>query len=135
MVNRVSAAGLQVRDYFHRYTDDALDLCDILGSYVPGSKVKLDEVAKILGLKGKPEGIDGSKVEEMVAAGRIDEVARYCESDVVNTYRVWLIHELFRGAITHEQLDWSERQIRDFVVGRKSPNPHLLGALGLVHEG
>jgi predicted PolB exonuclease-like 3'-5' exonuclease len=50
MVNRVAANGLQVRDYFHRYTEDALDLCDILGSYVPGAKVRLDEVAKILGL-------------------------------------------------------------------------------------
>jgi predicted PolB exonuclease-like 3'-5' exonuclease len=29
MVNRVAAIGLQVRPYFHRYTDDALDLCDI----------------------------------------------------------------------------------------------------------
>jgi hypothetical protein len=35
MVNRVSAGGLQVRQYFHRYTDDALDLCDALASYVP----------------------------------------------------------------------------------------------------
>jgi 3'-5' exonuclease len=110
MVNRIPASGLQVRQYFHRYTDDALDLCDILGSYVPAAKVKLDEVCKILGLNGKPEGIDGSRVEEMALAGQIDEVARYCESDVVNTYRVWLIYELFRGAITDKQLDWSETQ-------------------------
>jgi hypothetical protein len=32
-----------------------------------------------------------------MAAGRIDEVARYCESDVLNAFRVWLIHELFRA--------------------------------------
>jgi Predicted 3'-5' exonuclease related to the exonuclease domain of PolB len=35
----------------------------------------------------KPEGIDGSRVEEMVLAGQIEEVARYCESNVLNTYR------------------------------------------------
>ena len=69
MVNRISAAGLQVRQYFHRYTDDAVDLCDVLGSYVPGGKVKLDEVSKILGLPGKPDGVDGSRVDEMVRAG------------------------------------------------------------------
>jgi len=40
MVNRISAAGLQVRPYFHRYTEDALDLCDVLGSYVPGVGVR-----------------------------------------------------------------------------------------------
>src|SRR5690348_18320579 len=108
MVNRIPAAGLQVRQYFHRYTDDALDLCDVLGSYVPGGKVKLDEVTKILGLSGKPEGIDGSRVEEMVRAGQIEEVARYCESDVLNTFRVWLVYELFRGVVTAGQFDWSE---------------------------
>src|SRR5215471_15181548 len=118
MVNRISAAGLQARQYFHRYTEDALDLCDVLGSYVPGGKVKLDEISKILGLTGKPDGIDGSRVEEMVQAGQIEEVARYCESDVLNTYRVWLVYELFRGSITAAELHWSEVQIRDFVASR-----------------
>ncbi len=27
----------------------------------------------------------------------IREIAEYCESDVMNTYRVWLRYELFRG--------------------------------------
>jgi 3'-5' exonuclease len=130
MVNRISAAGLQVRQYFHRYTDDAVDLCDVLGSYVPGGKVKLDEVSKILGLPGKPDGVDGSHVEEMVQAGQIDEVARYCESDVLNTYRVWLVYELFRGSITRQELDWSEVQTRDFVASRKSTNPLLCKSVG-----
>jgi predicted PolB exonuclease-like 3'-5' exonuclease len=125
MVNRVSATGLQVRPYFHRFSDDALDLCDALGSFSPGARVKLDEISKILGLTGKPEGVDGSRVEEMVLAGRIEEVARYCESDVLNTYRVWLVYELFRGSISAKQLEWSEAQIRDFVANRKSSNPHL----------
>ena len=35
---------------FTVYTEDALDLCDVLGSYVPGVKVKLDEVSRILGV-------------------------------------------------------------------------------------
>src|SRR5580692_11721557 len=134
MVNRISAAGLQVRQYFHRYTEDAVDLCDVLGSYVPGVKVKLDEVTKILGLPGKPEGIDGSRVEEMVRAGQIEEVARYCESDVLNTYRVWLVYEFFRGAISGEQLSWSEGQIRVFVANRKTANPHLEAAVGIVDQ-
>ena len=135
MVNRISAAGLQVRQYFHRYTDDALDLCDVLGSYVPGGKVKLDEVSKILGLTGKPEGIDGSRVEEMVRACQIEEVARYCETDVFNTFRVWLVYELFRGAITGEQLAWSEAQILEFVANRKAANPHLCAAVGIAKGG
>jgi predicted PolB exonuclease-like 3'-5' exonuclease len=105
MVNRVSAAGLQVRPYFHRFSDDALDLCDALGSFSPGARVKLDEISKILGLPGKPEGVDGSRVQEMVLAGQIEEVARYCETDVLNSFRVWLVYELFRGSITVKQLE------------------------------
>src|SRR5262249_60532020 len=129
MVNRVSVEGLYVRPYFYRYSDDALDLCDVLGSFAPGSKVKLDELSKILGLTGKPDGVDGSKVEEMVGAGQIEEVARYCESDVLNTYRIWLVYELSRGSITSKELDWSEAQIQDFIATRKSANPHLFEAV------
>ena len=68
----------------------------------------------------------------MVLAGQIEEVARYCESDVLNTYRVWLVYELFRGAITDKQLEWSEAQIRDFVGTRKLGNPHLCAAVGIA---
>jgi 3'-5' exonuclease len=131
MVNRLPAIGLQVRRYFHRYYDDALDLCDALASFGPGAKVKLDEICKIMGLAGKPQGVDGSQVEAMVNAGQIDEVARYCESDVLNTYRVWLIYEHFRGTITTAQLEWSEVQIREFVRARKLSNPHLNAAMGI----
>jgi predicted PolB exonuclease-like 3'-5' exonuclease len=134
MVNRISAVGLQVRPYFHRYSDDAFDLCDALGSFSPGARIKLDELSKILGLRGKPEGMDGGQVEEMVLAGQIDEVSRYCESDVLNTYRIWLIYELFRGTITAAQLDWSEAQIRDFVTTKKSGNPHLTVTFGNVQS-
>jgi len=80
MVNRVPALGLQGRPYFRRYTEDALDLCDVFGSYSPGARIKLDEICKIIGLPGKPSGIDGSEVEAMVQAGRIAEVSQYCES-------------------------------------------------------
>ena len=86
-------------------------------------------MSKILGLTGKPEGVDGGRVEEMFNAGKIEEVGRYRESDVLNTYRVWLVYEVFRGSITVKELDWSEAQIRDFVSTRRSANPHLYAAL------
>ncbi len=50
-------------------------------------------------MTGKPEGVDGGRVEEMVLAGQIEEVARYCESDVLSTYRVWLVYELFQHRV------------------------------------
>src|SRR6266478_2327554 len=37
MIHGISAPGLSVRPYFHRYTDDAVDLCDVLSSFSPGA--------------------------------------------------------------------------------------------------
>jgi hypothetical protein len=34
--------------------------------------------------------MDGGEVEKYYRDGRIKKIAQYCESDVVNTYRVWL---------------------------------------------
>ena len=46
-----------------------------------------------MGLPGKPKGFDSS--EAGLPRELITEVADYCETDVVNTYRVWLRYELF----------------------------------------
>lgn len=108
MIHGISAPGLDDRSYFHRYTDDNVDLCDVLSSFSHGGKAKLDELSRIMGLPGKPDGIDGSRVEEVFNAGRIQEIADYCQSDVLNTYRLWLRLELFRGRIDPEQFAFSE---------------------------
>jgi len=71
------------------------------------------------------------RLSEISISMQIGEVACYCESDVLNTYRVWLIYELFRGSIATQELDWSERQIRGFIETRKTANPLLCEALGL----
>jgi predicted PolB exonuclease-like 3'-5' exonuclease len=106
----------------------------VFGSYSPGAKVKLDEICKIIGLPGKPSGIDGGEVEAMVAAGRIDEVSQYCESDVLNTYRLWQVYELFRGNVIAEQLAFSEAQASEFVRTRKADNPHLAASMRVRSE-
>jgi hypothetical protein len=45
-------------------------------------KIKLDALCKILGVPGKGDGIDGSKVWDAVRDGRIDEVVSYNRDDV-----------------------------------------------------
>src|SRR5215216_3401672 len=56
---------------------------------------------------------------------RIAEVAAYCETDVVNTYRVWLVYELFRGTLSRPEFDGSEANLLQFVTDRVSAKPHL----------
>ena len=86
-----------MRPYFNRYTEDAIDLCDVLSSFSPQAKATLHELCRVMGLPGKPDGMSGGDVEKYYREGRLREIAEYCESDVVNTYRVWLRYELFRG--------------------------------------
>jgi predicted PolB exonuclease-like 3'-5' exonuclease len=111
MLHNVFAPGMHNRAYYHRYTEDNVDLCDVLSSFNFGAKVKLNELSRIMGLPGKPDGIDGSQVETYFNAGRIQEIADYCKSDVINTYRLWLRHELFRGRLDQSTFEFSERDV------------------------
>jgi predicted PolB exonuclease-like 3'-5' exonuclease len=120
MVHKVTAIGLASRPYFHRYTDDAVDLCDVLASFTHGGKAALPEICRVLGLPGKPDAINGADVDRYFREGRIREIADYCESDVVNTYRVWLRHELFQGNLTTEGFDESEAKLTEYLSA-KSP--------------
>jgi predicted PolB exonuclease-like 3'-5' exonuclease len=47
--------------------------------------------------------MSGSKVWEKFQAGRIDEIRAYCETDVVNTYLVYLRFQLMRGVVDEAQ--------------------------------
>jgi predicted PolB exonuclease-like 3'-5' exonuclease len=125
MLHNVSAVGLSARPYFNRYTDDAMDLCDVLSSFSPQAKSTLHELCRVMGLPGKPDGIAGGDVEKYFLEGRIQEIAAYCASDVVNTYRVWLRHELFRGKLTNAAFEASEANLAEFIRARSNVKPHL----------
>jgi hypothetical protein len=84
-----------------------------------------------MGLPGKPDGISGDQVEQFYREGRIREIADYCESDVVNTYRVWLRYELFRGRLTADAFQASETNLAEFIKARGNIKPHLADMLKL----
>jgi 3'-5' exonuclease len=108
MHHKLEAPGLFSRPYFNRFTNDALDLCDALSSFGSSTKMKLDEICKFMGFEGKPDGINGSQVEEYFKAGKIEEISEYCKSDVLNTYSLWLRWELFAGRISTLQYSLSD---------------------------
>jgi 3'-5' exonuclease len=54
LVHRVSAPGLSSRPYFNRYTEHAVDLCDVLSSFSSQSKATLHELCRVIGPVGKP---------------------------------------------------------------------------------
>ena len=53
------------------------------------------------------------------------QIAEYCESDVLNTYRVWLRHELFHGRLSDAEFQASEANLVEFVKARGNTKPHL----------
>jgi hypothetical protein len=110
-VHGVSAPGLSVRPYFHRYTEDAIDLCDVFSSFSPQGKATLHVISRVMGLPGKPKGFDGGEVERYFREGKIKEIAEYCETDVVCTYQVWLRYELFRGTLSQDAFNASEQNL------------------------
>jgi predicted PolB exonuclease-like 3'-5' exonuclease len=60
-----------------------------------------------------------SEVERYLLEGKIKEIADYCEPDVVNTYRVWLRYELFRGRLSESEHQASERNLANFRCGSR----------------
>ena len=85
--------------YLNRYHTRHLDLMDVLACFQPRASAGLDVMARLCGFPGKL-GMGGSAVSAAVAAGKIVEVRQYCETDVMNTYLLYLRFRLLRGEFT-----------------------------------
>ena len=81
-------------------------------------------------MPGKPDSIDGSEVHRYFQDGKIQEIADYCETDIINTYRVWLRYELFRGRLGPNEFEASEQGLAAFLKGKEDAKPHLIGMAG-----
>jgi hypothetical protein len=86
-------------NYLSRYHERHSVLMDVLAGYQLRANAKLDEVASMLGFPGKM-GMSGAKVWDACLAGDIEGIRNYCETDVLNTYLVYLRFELIRGRLT-----------------------------------
>lgn len=108
-------------NYISRYHQRHLDLMDLLAMYQGRANAPLDALAQLMGFPGKL-GMDGSAVWGAFQDGRLEDIWRYCETDVVNTYLVFLRFQLMRGAMTSEQHDQQIAAVRS-ALG-KIDQPH-----------
>jgi len=108
-------------NYISRYHSRHLDLMDLLAMYQPRANAPLDQIAQLMGLPGKL-GMDGSAVWDAYQDGKIADIRNYCETDVANTYLVFLRFQLMRGALTAEQ-HRAECDLVRTTLG-KSSGPH-----------
>lgn len=110
-------------NYLNRYHYRHTDVMDVLASYQARANAPLDKIALMLGLPGKM-GMDGGKVWESYLKNDIAGIRNYCETDVLNTYLVYLRFLLISGKINEEEYQQYCAQTREHL--QNSMQPHLI---------
>ncbi|MFQ5469006.1 MAG: 3'-5' exonuclease [Gammaproteobacteria bacterium] len=113
-------------NYLGRYHSRHTDLMDVLAGYQPRANAPLDEIATMLGFPGKM-GMSGAKVWDSFLAGDIVNIRNYCETDVLNTYLVYLRYQLIRGRLTAERFQNECQLLQDSLASENKT--HLSGFL------
>lgn len=109
-------------NYISRFHYRHTDLMDVLAGYQPRAIASLEQVATLLGLPGKM-GMSGAKVWESFQAGDLAGIRNYCETDVLNTYLVYLRFDLMRGRLTPRVYEQELQLVRDTLA--RQGKPHL----------
>ncbi len=111
-------------NYLNRFHYRHTDLMDVLSGYQLRAFAPLDEIAAMLGFPGKM-GMSGAKVWDTFLAGDIQAIRDYCETDVLNTYLVYLRFQLIRGHLTPPQYTGECRLVRETLAAEAEHKPHF----------
>ncbi len=109
-------------NYLSRFHWRHMDLMDVLSAFQGRGRASLDAVASLLGFPGKL-GMHGSQVWDAYLSGGLARIRQYCETDVINTYLVYLRFELLRGNLTPAEHGAEVARMRSLL--RESAAPHL----------
>jgi predicted PolB exonuclease-like 3'-5' exonuclease len=101
-------------NYLSRYHYRHMDLMDIMAGYSPRANAPLDDLAVMLGFPGKM-GVSGSQVWDLYQDNQIKKIRDYCETDVLNTYLVYLRFEKMRGILSAEQYEHECQFLKDYL--------------------
>jgi len=108
-------------NYISRYHLRHVDLMDLLGLYQPRNAVPLDQAARLMGFPGKL-GMDGGRVWDAFRAGEIRPIRDYCETDVVNTYLIYLRFQHMRGALEQADYEREAGLVRETLGQQRAPH-------------
>jgi predicted PolB exonuclease-like 3'-5' exonuclease len=108
-------------NYLSRFHWRHLDLMDVLAGFQARARASLADVAALLGFPGKL-GFSGDQVWDTYLAGGLADVRRYCETDVLNTFLIYLRFQFLRGRIDRAELDAELERVRALL--RASSEPH-----------
>ncbi|MBS9778885.1 MAG: 3'-5' exonuclease, partial [Campylobacteraceae bacterium] len=89
-------------NYRSRYSDRFhIDLLDHIGEFGAVRGLKLDYLCSMAGLPGKYD-VSGDQVMELFYKNELTKIKEYCESDVLNTYWLYLKYELLKGHLSKQ---------------------------------
>ena len=108
-------------NYLGRFHWRHVDLMDVLAGYQHRGRASLDQTAVLLGFPGKL-GMSGDKVWEKWLAGGIREIRDYCETDVLNTWLIYLRFEFMRGNLDAAGLEREFALVRDSLSAMDMPH-------------
>ena len=91
-------------NYLSRFHWRHIDLMDVIAGFQFGGRSSLEQTALLLGFPGKL-GMSGARVWDCFQAGEIDAIRNYCETDVLNTYLIYLRFQLIRGLLDRGRHD------------------------------
>ena len=109
-------------NYLSRYHWRHIDLMDVLSAYGASGRASLDVVAQLIGLPGKL-GIGGAAVWSSYQHGELGAIRDYCETDVLNTYLIYLRFQLTRGVLDAATYKAEIEQVEAKL--EQSDRPHL----------
>ena len=109
-------------NYLSRFHWRHTDLMDVLAGYQNRGRVSLANMACLLGLPGKL-GFEGSQVWQAWQRGEVAAIRRYCETDVLNTWLIYLRFALLRGMLGRPQYAEEVERVRAYL--RESSEPHF----------
>ncbi len=110
-------------NYLSRFHWRHMDLMDILSGFQGRGRASLNDVATLLGFPGKV-GMDGAAVWPAYLQGEIGKIRGYCETDVINTYLIYLRFELLRGRLNAVEVAHEVSRMRRLCS--ESTAPHLV---------
>ena len=101
-------------NYVNRFQTRHLDLMDRFSQYGASRREAMDVVASLYGLPGKTD-VDGSMVGALVAADDWQTLSTYCESDVINTWLIYLRWLRLTGKLSSPSFDHWQQQSIDYL--------------------
>ena len=113
--------GFRWNNYINRFHQRHTDLMDVLAGYEFRGAAPLDEVASMLGFPGKM-GMAGDKVWERYLDGDIESIRNYCETDVLNTYLVYLRYLLISGRHSEQGCLQACERLKQVLAGEDKPH-------------